>query len=712
MPEYQEGPEEQQASQEEAVPAGTIEKYDPSQLVSEVNTFYETKRQERRPYDIQWFINGAMIRGQHDATWNPMLNQLDSRKVPSHRERSKINFILSKLRARLAKFIQNRPLPEIIPASTDREDVLNAKATQKMLDYLWRKLDLDTSYEEAVVWAMTCGKAFWWFRWNPHKMAKVKIPATNPWEKELITKVPIGDVEVDNGTAFEVLVEDLGITRIQKQPRIMRVQLKPIADVERDFPHLKDKLIGDATVHDLFQYQKQIAGLGARQILGTSSSLHRHDHDADPKKAYIAVKELFEAPCALYPQGRYVVVAGEQLGLVEQFIPGDFGEEHPYPVVEFFDMLTAGQFWPTTMVEQLIGLQQEYNDIRSKVREQLKMQMHPKLMVPKQANLAKNAYNSEAGEKMEFHFIPGMPAPYFLAPPNVAADAWRTVKTIKEEADEITNIYPQSLGAAGLAESGYQTNLLQEASDAPHTPDIRRNKKASEWAFLKMRRLAAQGYDIPRLISIAGRQNTPDVFEFSQNQIDENADIIVQVESGLPASKSGRIKVLKEMGIEGWFGDFNDPVVKSKLLSMMDIGSGEGTEEAYRDEAQARLENLDFSRSGQVEIPMPWENHDLHYSYHTDLLKSAEIKLWSPDQRMQLIRHVIFHAAWINPQNAIVLANYFGQQDLIPEIAAIMVQQQGPMIEGEVIPPEQGALPAPSEDPGVEAVPPPLPLAA
>lgn len=698
-----------------ALPEGTqVEPYDSTELVGEVNAKYAEWRQAKRPFEVVWFINGAMVRGQQDSKWNPMLNQLEPRKTPAHRERSKINFILSKVRARLAKFIQNRPQPEIIPASTDREDVLNAKATQKALDYLWRKLDLDTAYEEAVMWAMTCGKSFWWIRWNPDAKAKVKIPAQSPWETDQVVNVPVGDVEIDVGTAFELLVSDLGITRIEKQPEIMRVKMREVAEIERRYPHLKDKVEGDSTSDDLFQYQKQIAEIGARQITGISSSAQRDGFNADPKKTHVAVKELFTKPCALYPDGRYVVVVGDQLAKMENEIPGGFGENHPYPVVEFFDMLTAGQFWPTTIVEQLIGLQQEYNDLRSKVREQLKMQMHPKLMVPKQANLAKNAYNSEAAEKIEFHFIPGMPSPYFLVPPSVAADTWRTLEVIRAERDEITNIYPSSVGAVGQAESGFQTNLLQEAADAPHIPDIRRNKKSIEWISLKMRRLMAQGYDIPRLISVAGRQNTPDVFEFHQSQIDENAEIKVLVETGLPSSKAARVDILKKMGVEGWFGDFADPVVKSKVLSMMDIGSSEAAaEEAYRDESQARLENLDFSRNAPVEPPMPWENHDLHYSYHTDLLKSAEIKMWSPEQRATLIKHVILHAKWINPENAMMLANHFGFTDIAAEIAPLLQppQAEGGVVEGEVMP-QQGQLPPAQDQSGGPILAPALPVAA
>jgi hypothetical protein len=43
-----------------------------------------------------------------------------------------------------------------------------------------------------------------------------------------------------------------------------------------------------------------------------------------------------------------------------------------------------------------------------------------------------------------------------------------------------------------------------------------------------------------------------------------------------------------------------------------------------RDDDHARLENLAFGRGEPVEDPMPWENHDVEYDIHTDLLKSPK----------------------------------------------------------------------------------------
>lgn len=665
-----------------------------TEAVAEVNDFYEKKRQERRPHEIQWFVNAAFVRGQQTGQWNQITSRLEAKRAPSHRVRRTINLILPKVKARLAKFVKSRPLPTVVPASTNREAVMNAKVTEKVLGYMWRKLGLETKYEDAIFWAMITGKSYWWFHWNPNALGQVKQP-DGPMGPGQVMDVPLGDPVIELGTAFEFLPGDAGISRLQDQQKIMRVKIRDVADVEERHQVPAGTIKGESYAGDLFQFEKQIANLGARNVSGYSVE-DSDKNTGTPTK--VAVKELFTRPCALYPQGRYQVVAGSTLLKDEEELPYDFGQDiaNPFPVVEFCDQISPGQYWPTTMVEQLVGLQKEYNNVRNKVEEQLKLQAHPKLLVPKQANLAPNAYGSEAGEKIEYHFIPGMPPPGFLAPPNMAADTWRILQIIKEEFDEISNIRPADVGnVSNGGESGFQTNLLQEASESVHAPDIRRNELAIEEASFKIRRLLAQGYTIPRLLSIAGKNNAPDVFEFSQDQIDEHADVIVQAGSALPTLKAARSKMIMEMHQALLFGQPGDPAVNRRVLGMLEVGGIEEAEDVLRrDEEMSRMENLDVSKQRPIDAPMPWENHQIHYENHTDQLKSPDIKSWAAPQRDELVRHVILHARFINPQNALMLAQQFGYNDLIAVIQ--------PML-----PPPPGAPPGAPPGPGGPAGPPP-----
>lgn len=646
-------------------------------LANEVNTKYTRWRSDRRPLEAQWFYSAALIRGLFNVKFNPVLNILENRKVPSHRSRDPINIILPKVKAKLSKFLQSRPIPVVQAASTDHEDILNAKATTKVLEYLWDKLMLEEKYEEALLWSMQTGKAFWWFRWDESKLASVKAPP-DALGKTAVVDVQLGDVSVELGTAFEMLVSDPGITRLVNQPEIMRVKTVLTADLEKQFQLPQGSLTPEIKESDLFQYQRQIATLGAKAITGMSSPLS--GSDPDEKAKYSVRKELFTAPNAMYPNGRYIVVAaGKVLNKAFELPYGLATASNPYPVVEFADTLTAGQFWPTTMVEQLAPIQTQRNRVRNRLDENLKLHTHPKLFIPQQARVAKDAWDSEAGEKIPYNFQPGMPYPqqWIVQPPPISADVWRFIQMLDTEADKVTNLYPATMGAEG-ASSGFDTNLLQEAADSVHAPDIRRNELALRGAAYIMRRIAKLGYDVQRLITINGRDNSPDVFEFSSDQIDEHANIVIDTGSALPNQKHARIEAILKLDERQAFGPIGDPNRNRKLLRMLQLGTQD--EEAAlvgRDDDHARLENLSFTRGEPVEDPMPWENHDIEYDVHTDLLKSPEIKNWPPAQRAALVRHVILHVKFKNPQSAMQLAAMFGMQDVLQEIQnTMMVQQQ------------------------------------
>ena len=678
------------------------------ELVAEVNSKYSKWRNDRRPLESTWFYNAALIRGLANTRWNPVLNVLESRKAPAHRSRENINIILPKVKAKLSKFLKSRAIPIVTAASTDHEDILNAKATTKVLEYIWDKMALEEKYEEALLWSMQTGKCFWWFYRNEGSIAQVKEPA-GLIGKDTIHDIPLGDVGVELGTAFEVLVSDPGITRIQNQPEIMRVKVRPTKDVEKTFSLAEGTIKSEVKESELFQYQRQIANLGAKATVGMATEYSRGS--ADEKASHVVVKELFTAPCAAYPNGRYVVVAGETVVKQPDDLPyGLSNTSSPYPVVEFADTLTAGQFWPTTMVEQLSGVQKLYSRLRNQLDEHSKLQLHPWIFIPKQASVHENAFGTEAGQKIPFNFQPGMPHPqqWIVRPEPINGDVYRMLDILRSEADLISNLSPASLGQVGST-SGFETNLLQEAADSVHSPDIRRNELALKDAAFKIRRLVKMGYDIPRLITIVGRDNTPEVFEFSNEQIDEHANILIDTGSALPQQKHARIEAILKLDERQMFGPPGDPTRNRKVLKALDMGSSqEDVDLLGVDEDHARLENLSFTRGEQVEDPMPWENHDLEYEIHTALLKSQEIKNWPPEQRAGLVRHVILHVKWKNPQNALQLAAVFGMQDVVAEI------QQTMMVQQQFAAPPQAAPPAPEggQQASPEAPPPQAPPVA
>jgi hypothetical protein len=286
---------------------------------------------------------------------------------------------------------------------------------------------------------------------------------------------------------------------------------------------------------------------------------------------------------------------------------------------------------------------------------------------------------------------------------------WRSLDLIGKEFDEVTQIHPEAEGRVGSATSGFQTNLLQEATDAVHSPDIRVHERIIEEAAVKLRRMMKAYYDVPRLMTIAGRNLQPEAFVFSSDQIDDFADIRVEAGSAFPTLKAAKIQMINELWTAGLLGNPQNPEDVRRVRSMLEMGTFEDQHDYDRqDEELARIENAQVSSGEQIVNPEPIENHELHYRAHTDQLKSPASKKWPPEQRMALVRHVIMHARYINPQSALMLASEYGQQDLAQALqqqiaasaAAAAGQPAGP-------PPQQGQQGAQQAQPAAPAQPAP-----
>ena len=683
-----------------ATDAAANESLSAEQLVAEIYHKYDIRRQMRRPYEVQWYLNASALRGFPDVRWNAELNRLEIKREPAHRKRHRINHIKAKYVARVAKYTKTPPAPTVLPATTDRDDIFNARASQKALEYLTRKTNLRSQWMRVMQWVPVTGKAFWWFRYDEDRVAYA--PTLLDGERQPI----MGDIEVDYGSAFEFLPADPGIEVLADQPEIMRVRMVKCRDIEQRFGLEPGSIPKESNDADLFFYQRQIADLGTRQQGMASRAITAMGDDSSD--GYALQIECFTAPCAKYPQGRYAVVAGHKLLRAYYELPGQFQHVHrnPYPCVEFCDDAAPGQFWPDAFIERMVGLQSEYNEYRSKMAENLAMHFFPKLVVAKQLNLAEDAYTSEAGERLNVNYVPGIPMPNFLQPSSVIGDAWNVLNTIKREMDDVSLIYPSVMGGAGGASSGFQTNLLQEAADQVHGPAIQRNAMALEEAYYKLRHLMKLHYTEPRLISVLGANNLPEIYEFTSDSIDEQADVRIEPDSLMPMLRSARVDMIRGLFGDGLFGDPKDPVTRKRVLDMIRMGGYADFEidREQRDQEQAQLENIQMGRGEPLAKPQVWEDHRIHWESHVDLFKSPQSQDWPEPLRVAYAWHALIHLSYLSEDDALKMAGEFGLRDKLEQLLALRHPPAPAPEPAPPAPPQGGGAPAPPAPP-----PPPMP---
>lgn len=646
------------------------------QKISLVRDKREKFRKVRQPHEQQWFVNNAMLRGQQYVEWSVRDQKLTVPPAPPHRIRLAINRVKPKIKARRSKWLKNRTKLEVYAASPDVSSRLDARASKKALDYVWRKDNLEKKKRLAMMQAEVCGKGFWWIYWDANKIGRVQITDELTGQPSLQEAV-LGDVCVEVGSAYEVLVGNPSVPTLAGQPEILRVKLRPMDDVKGRYPEFAPFITPDSNQEDLFRYEKQISTLNASGFggFGLVEIRDKGNLGVDQAKTMVLVTEYFEAPCPSYPKGRYMVLAGNVLVKEQDFLPYGFHDlENPFPCVEFVDDPSPSQFWSTTLIEQLTPLQREYNLARSKLAEHIRISVHPKIIVFKQHRMPKNAWNSEPGEIIELLAAPGIPPPIIVNPPALSADLWQAIQLVKGEFDDISGVFPAAEGKPGGATSGFQTNLLQEATDQVHQPDLINLHMALEEAALKIRRVMKEGYTTPRVVTAIGKSMEPEVTEFYNDQIDEFAEIRIEGSGALPDNKAIRINMVKEMFESGLLGPPDTPDAVRKALSFMDLsGPEDALDDARIDENQANIENNQFTKGEKVTNAEFYEDHSVHYKVHTNLLKSSETRQWPEEQRMALIVHVISHLDHFDPNAAAEAALQYNLP--IPPNALRMQQQ-------------------------------------
>jgi hypothetical protein len=682
--------------EKESKPAIDLE--DRKTLGGEVDRKYIAWREPRRSHELQWFITAAYKHGKQTNEAVQTLNSVQDIGKLNRRKKNIANKLWAKHRARFAKFARSRPKAFVVPFNSDRQSRLDARATEKSLDYFYNRSQQEQAYLDVIQHASETGKAYWWIYYNPKAQATLR--QTNKETGTVsVHDFEGGEVEVQVDSAFPVLVPDLRRTHIWEQPEIMRVRVMDVDDMKAEYPDFAEYIKPDSHISSPFEFERQIAHLSGSE----AGALASMSSDMKGKMTGVLVKENYIKPNAKYPRGRFIVVMNGIAVKDEEELPFGFSDMvNPYPCVEFMDMPQVGQFYTTTFLEQLIPLQRGYNMLRDKLETQIRLNTHPKWVVARQARVPKASITNEAGEVIEFNFIPGMPEPHPIQPGNVAADAWRFAQMLGKEFDEISQLQPAFEGRAGGAKSGVQTNLLQEASDSVHAPDGRGFELAFLDASYKVRRLMKQFYDVPRLISFAGRANTPEMFEFSEKNIDEHASIMIQVGSALSTFKATRIQQMLDLHEKGLLGDPNDPELKRRVLGLLDIGGLEQfQEEARRDEDMARSENIDMLTGMQIPVPYFYEDHMAHYAAHTDELKSPankELFLAKEEIKRGIIAHTLLHMKWINPTAAYGLAMELGfEQELV--LSGLIKPPQPPIAPPPAAgptPPPGGGAPTPS----------------
>lgn len=609
------------------------------QIISWTKTWFRRIREARSQVERQWYYNLAFYFGrQYVQLMRPTSTTTNTRlytpAAPWYRSRPVINRIRSTVRTELAQLTGNKPNASVVPASAEDRDMYAAMAGEQIWENFYQDKKLRAIIRRCMWWTLVCGTGYIKSYWD--------------FQQE--------DVCFSHETPFHVLVPDLRTEELEDQPFLIHAQTRSVEDVQMYFKNINVKS-GDSDAVDLLNESYL-------NMIGTQNTT---------KQQSVLVLEVWVKPgrIPLFPEGAYYTLVGDQIVQGQTGWPFEHGK---YPFAKF-DHIPAGKFYATSLIEDLVPLQKEYNRTRGQLIEAKNRTAKPQLLAPR-GSIDASKITTEPGQVIYYTpgFNPPTPLPLQAIPNYVVQE----IERIKADWDDIAGQHEVTHGQVppGVT-AATAISYLQERdqSKLAHTFD------SLEEGIEKVAQLALsyvhEFWDVEHIVRITGTDGSFDSVAFKGSDLNNNLDIRIEAGSALPVSKSAKQALIMDLMKMG----FIDP---NKGLEVMDMGGiNKIYEQIQVDQRQIQRENLRMSKvdenmlnqynqqnaqmmqsaqaAGQqapfgtdeqtgaplmppLIVPVnTWDDHKLHIEYHNQFRKSQSFEILPEAQKALFEQHVQQH---------------------------------------------------------------------
>ncbi len=647
--------------------------------------WFRTCQNERLGPERQWYLNYAFFSGNQHVQFKQVRAggpfDLYIPKAPSWRVRIVINQIRRVVRKELSRLTAQKPNAFVVPSSAEDGDVFAAQAGSQIWDSLWRRLEFNKTLRKAVFWQTIAGNGFLKSYWDPTKI--------DPNNKELP-----GDICIESINPFHIFVPDLLTEDIEDQPYVIQAQIKPNGWIRQ---HLGIDVVSNSleNVDDAMQ-----------SVMGVYRNMQKRDQSV--------ILEIWVKPGYLpeLPQGGMLTIAANQLVQGMDHWPYEHGK---YPYAKL-DAIQTGKFYNSSIIEDLIPLQQELNRTRAQIIEAKNRMAKPQLVAEK-GSIEPRKVTSEPGLVIEYNtgFQPPQPLPLQSLPSYVTEE----VNRLYTDISDLSGQHEVSQGSTppGVTAATAISFLTEqdESLVASHYTSIEEGIEKTAAMALDYVQMY---WDEERTVKVVGLEGSFDVRTFKGATLRGNTDIRVETGSSLPTSRAAKQAFIMDLMKMGF-------IPPEQGLEIMEVGAiNRIYEDLQIDKRQAQRENLKMSVITEEDVAMhqeawmqeqgekavdpasglrldppllvpvhTYDNHEVHIKIHNDYRKSQNFENASPTTKRIFEEHVKQHEE--------ALANMMmhpltGMDDSDPN---------APLPEEEEMMMDQMAMEESQQEPGPEAMP-------
>lgn len=596
-----------------------------------VLTKYTEAEKFKTPHDVRWLRNTEYTFGNQWLSWNNKNTTWETSLAPSWKKDVRVvaNRIFTTLRSVLVKLLARKIELSVFPKIQEPEIYEVSRIAQKIVEYVLTK-HRDIQYNFGF--NLLCyGKSFIKCSFDPsigkqvvfENIAGVETPIT----------IKLGDIVLSLVMPYELYIDPLA-TSIYDARYCFLVRVRDKEYVRERYDVNIDNIKNTSITPSILQSIDNIMGKKTQNI-----------------KDAVVVKEYWQKASKNYPKGLYVLLINDEIikSIENPYL--DINGEPYLPFVEANFFVNNNQLYGTSLVDQLIPLQNEYNSLRTEIVLQEKSMTKPKWLIPAQCGISQNALTSEIGEKVIYDARGGVPQPVQGIPPS--SELWNHIAYIKNEFDDIAGIHDVSRGKVPSGIRGHQAiAYLQEQDDSLLSITYSNIIDAYINLAYMIISQAYQFYQEDRVLTIIGKNGINEAVKFLKGSLHNIDKVSIGILEGskLPTSFVGRQQYIISLYQSGIIRDPN------KVLKLLEFTPDDEVYQDNRlDEINAKTEN-DLMANGIYAEVQDFDNHQVHIDIHNNFRKALKFKELPNEIKEMFLMHTQTHQKMVDLQMQQMLA--------------------------------------------------------
>ncbi len=575
-------------------------------VVDDILNDFKQRKEKRRPLELQWRLNMNFVIGNQFAKISPKGDIDEDGKQYFWQQREVYNHIAPILETRLSKLARVKAQAIVRPTTSDDDDIASASLSTKLISAVCRENCFSSLMSVANTWSEVTGSVFYKVVWDAEKGGWLDADG----------KVREGDVNLSVCSPFEIFPENLAVSDLNLQPSIMHAKVLTSKQVENLW-----NVQVEGKELNVFSFDNAMIAGG----LGYNATVPKFV--SETKSDGVLVIEKYQQPTSDYPNGRFVIIAGDKLIFDGDlpFINGD-EKQRSYPFAKQVCLENLGSFFGGSVVERIIPVQRAYNTVKNRKHEYMNRIAMGVLAVEDGSVDTDNLEEEGLSPGKVLIYRQGSTPPMMLNPGQVPAEFSREEEKLLNEfvmISGVSEVTTYSQVPSNVA-SGTAISLLLEQDDTRISLTADCLREAVKEIAKQILRLYKQFAVAPRYKKITGDNGEVEVDAFESSTI-SSEDITFDTVNEIEDSISTRRAMVYDLLKFGLFADENgviSPRTKAKLFEILGFGNWENGRD--KDEAhlkKAQRENLEMEQNEVVADNL--DDHILHIEEHIKLSVSS-----------------------------------------------------------------------------------------